>query len=133
MKIKQYIWILPFAIFILGYYFLNLFISGPNIEAPNLIGKQANEALVIASNSSLSIKIIGEKEDPELQEGTILHQTPINQKVKRNQSLYVLISKKPAPKTIPNLLNKTEGERLFYDLQEEVFVKYTNHLERDVR
>ena len=30
-------------------------------------------------------------------------------------------------------LNKTEGERLFYDLQQEVFVKYTPHLERNSR
>ena len=30
-------------------------------------------------------------------------------------------------------LNKTEGERLFYDLQEEVFVKYVNYLKRDPR
>jgi len=30
-------------------------------------------------------------------------------------------------------LTKAEDERLFYDLQQEVFVKYSNHLERDVR
>lgn len=30
-------------------------------------------------------------------------------------------------------LVKTEGERLFYDLQEEVFVKYSSHLKREPR
>lgn len=30
-------------------------------------------------------------------------------------------------------LVKTEGEKLFYDLQEEIFVKYTTHLNRDPR
>lgn len=110
MNIKQYIWALPFSIFILGYFFLNLLISGPNIDAPNLIGKSASEALVMASNNNLSIKIIGEKEDVDLPEGTVLHQTPINQKVKRNQALYVLISKKPPQKITPMLLHKTESE-----------------------
>lgn len=30
-------------------------------------------------------------------------------------------------------LVKTEGEKLFYDLQEEVFVKYVDYLKRDPR
>ena len=30
-------------------------------------------------------------------------------------------------------LAKVEGQRLFYDLQEERFIKHTSHLERDPR
>lgn len=110
MNIRSYAWTFPFIVFILGYMSLNIFISGPTIDAPNLIGKMANEALVITSNNNLCLKIIGEKEDAELPEGTILHQTPTNQKVKRNQAIFVLISKKPQLKTVPNLLNKKESE-----------------------
>lgn len=110
MKIKKYLWILPFCFFAGGYYFLSTFISSPKVAVPNLLGKSASEALVIASNNNLCIKIIGEKNDEELPEGTILHQTPINQQVKRNQAIFVLISKKPPQKTAPNLLEQSESK-----------------------
>ena len=108
MNIKQYLWTLPFISFVLGYKTLSFFISGPTIDVPTVLGKSASEALSITSNNNLSIKIIGEKEDPDLPTGTILYQAPINQKIKRNQSIYVLTSKQPPKAHIPNLLQQTE-------------------------
>jgi beta-lactam-binding protein with PASTA domain len=107
MTIKQYLWILPFCSFLLGYYFLPLFFPHTPIQTPSLIGKSLYQALSIISPINLNIRILGEKEDYDLPDGTILYQAPhIGEKIKQNQAIFVVISKKPLHILAPSLLYK---------------------------
>ncbi len=105
--IKDYIWILPFLFFLGGYIAVHFFFNIDEISTPSLVGKNVYQALIILSDHKLNPRILDEKEDADLPSGTIMSQTPIaGQKIKPNQSIYLLISKQPATQKTPNLLNK---------------------------
>lgn len=97
----NFLWIAPFISFFLGYRILDKFFYINEIEVPSIIGKPLNEGSRILSDNNLSIRILAEKEDSDLPEGTILDQKPIKQKNKPKQPVYLVISKKPISFIIP--------------------------------
>ncbi len=108
MEIKNYLWALPFFSFLAGYLIIQRFSSIDLLEAPALVGRQLQNAVVELSEKNLNIRLITQKEDPDLPEGTILSQTPISgQKIKPHQALHVVISKKPEKRAAPQLINKS--------------------------
>ena len=77
------------------------------IEAPVLIGKTIQEAMRIAAQKNMSIRLLDEKEDPDLPIGTIISQNRVpNCPIKAHQSIVVVVSKKTDRKT-PNFIGKT--------------------------
>ncbi|CAN5173051.1 hypothetical protein BH09DEP1_BH09DEP1_0500 [soil metagenome] len=104
---------MPFASFIFGYLLISLFIKQPSLQTPTVIGKTLDHAVLILSQANLNIRIVGQKEDAQLSEGTILSQTPApGSTIKEHQSLYVTIAKKPVPQAMPTLVGKTEAQAL---------------------
>ncbi|KKP36167.1 MAG: Serine/threonine protein kinase with PASTA sensor(S) [candidate division TM6 bacterium GW2011_GWF2_32_72] len=78
---------------------------------PNLIGTTTQHGIKILATQKLNPRILMEKEDPDLPEGTIINQKPRpNQKVKPNQSIFLVISKRPESLLAPNLIGKTITE-----------------------
>lgn len=99
MKIIKYLnhfWFLPFLSFILGYYILSYFYPELTVSVPNITGKALQQAVLVTTKNNLSLNVLKELEDPDLPEGIILSQSPaFNQKAKKNQKIFVTISKKP--------------------------------------
>lgn len=117
--IRNLIWFLPFFAFALGYYALSFIFKSKTINTPALMGKSINKAITILSDQNLNIRIVGTKPDADLPEGTIISQTPTaGSKIKENQTMYVVIAKKPAAIIAPDLKNKTiiSAQKIAQDL-----------------
>ncbi len=111
MKLSNYFWILPFFCFFAGYLLLQRMYNVDQLEAPSLVGKQLQDAVAELSIHNLNIRLIDQKEDPDLPQGTILSQTPaVGQKIKPHQAIHVVISKQQQKKVCPSLLEKTATE-----------------------
>ena len=105
--LQDYLWILPFISFIVGYLFLESYYRIGELETPSVVGKNLLETFSILSKHDLTPRILTEKEDPDLPEGTILSQTPAaGKKIKQNHSVYLVISKQPAKIPVPSLVHK---------------------------
>jgi len=118
MKLSALFWTLPFISFMAGYFLLHsLYIQ--ELQTPNLIGKQLQESLYILSECNLNVRIMAQKESVDLPEGTIINQTPsATTKIKPNQSVFLVICKKPKTSRAPSLIGKsrTEYEQLLKDM-----------------
>ncbi|GAG41516.1 unnamed protein product, partial [marine sediment metagenome] len=109
MKTQTYLWTVPFFCFIAGYLFLQWVSKVQYLEAPPLVGKQLQDAVAQLSGKNLNIRLIAQKEDPDLPGGTILSQSPAaGQKIKPHQAIHAVISKKPEKIIAPNLINKSK-------------------------
>ena len=98
------LWMLPFIFFCIGYYSISFIGYNKPIETPSVIGCCLQDALTILSASHLTVVIKGEKEDANLQEGTVIDQSPQpQQKVKSQQSVFLVIAKKPPAIYAPSL------------------------------
>jgi len=116
--ISESLWILPFIGFCIGYLCLQLFITDTTIQAPDLVGKNILEATRMSSLSKLNLQIIAEKEVTDAMPGTIIKQNPLPGKpIKSHQSIFIVITKQPAPLIAPQLIGKDykEIERLTKD------------------
>lgn len=113
MKINfsKFLWIFPFFMFIFGYYLLHVFLQRKDVFVPNVIGKNIQAAMNVLSEKNLSIRLLREQEDPDLPEGIILDQFPkADYKVKPNQHLFLVVSKKPKPILAPDFLGQSQKD-----------------------
>ena len=89
MHIARFLWVAPFATFIIGYFFVSFISTNPALITPSLVGQGINKAAEILSQKNLNIRIIGHKDEPELPEGTIVSQTPsAGTAIKEHQAIY---------------------------------------------
>jgi len=108
MNIKNYLWILPFFAFILGYSTIQWLLSTNIISAPHLVGKHIHEIIPIVSHHKLNLRLIDQKEEADLPEGIILTQTPHpGATIKQNQSIFIVTTKKPAAIPTPTCIGKS--------------------------
>lgn len=111
MKIKNILWVLPFIFFLLGYYFVYLFLHKRVVVNPIIIGKTIQEATNILSAKGLGLRLLKELEDPDLPAGTVLKQIPKSgQNVRPNQHIFVIVSKKPKIEKAPNFLGEYQND-----------------------
>ena len=107
MSIKEFLWILPFSSFLIGYFSLSFIYHSKKLEAPTLIGKSLPEAVVLASSYNLNLRLLDQQTDTELPEGTIIAQNPKpHTAIKPNQTLFCVTSTRPVI-TAPALLLKS--------------------------
>lgn len=105
--LRNLLWFLPFFAFAIGYYAISFVFKSKTIATPALVGKSIEKAVTLLSERNLNIRIVGNKPDADLPDGTIISQTPsAGSKIKENQTLYVVVAKKPASIIAPNLKNK---------------------------
>ena len=108
-KINNFLWILPFSTFLIGYCAIYIITQKNQIYSPNVIGKNIQNCLTIASEKGLAIKLLRLQEDADLPEGTILDQIPKPQSAMRpNQYLLLTITKKPKGILAPNFLGQNQ-------------------------
>ncbi len=81
------------------------------IEAPALLGKTVDVALVMTSAHHVYLRVTDTKTDTDLPSGTIMSQIPAAGKsIKENQTLYITITQKPVAFVMPDLYNKNETD-----------------------
>jgi serine/threonine-protein kinase len=72
------------------------------------VGLHLSDAIRALSSDSLNVRILAEKEDPDLHEGMILSQTPkAGTFIKPHQSLFLVITRKPLNPQAPTLLGSS--------------------------
>lgn len=112
-QIRSLLWLAPFASFFLGYTLICLLVRQPALPTPAIVGKTIDQAVMILSEHNLNIRIVGQKDDAQLPDGTILSQTPApGTKIKEQQAMYVTISKKVSPRALADLVGTQEPDAL---------------------
>ncbi|MBN1549417.1 PASTA domain-containing protein [Candidatus Babeliales bacterium] len=107
MTLSHYLWLLPFLCFALGYQLLNSMLSVPEYDAPKVIGLSLVQAAQVAEEHNLMFRITGYREEVDLEEGTVLEQTPAaHHGIKQNQPIFLTLSRKPPKKITPNFQTK---------------------------
>lgn len=83
----------------------------PETITPHLIGKQVHEILPLITQHKLNIRLIDQKEEPDLPEGIILNQTPTSgTAIKENQPLFLVTTKKPLATRAPQCIGMNINE-----------------------
>jgi beta-lactam-binding protein with PASTA domain len=110
-RFSNLLWLSPFISFIAGYALISFFCANKTLITPSLIGQNLDKALINIAKQNLTVRVVSQKDNADLQEGTILSQTPApGARIKEHQSLYLTISQKPAPTQVPNLHTKTSTQ-----------------------
>lgn len=95
-SLTSLIWIVPFVAFLLGYSTVRWFSHTEVLISPGVLGLHMHDAIKVLSSSRLNIRILKEKEEADLPEGIVISQSPEQgQKVKPQQSIYVVVTRKP--------------------------------------
>jgi beta-lactam-binding protein with PASTA domain len=122
---KHFLWTIPFLSFLIGYLALSRWYPMHEFDTPNLIGLSIAQASIIASHYHLNIRILAQKEEVSLEPGTVLAQTPeARQKVKPQQSIFLVISKEPLTITMPVCIGKRKDEVDEFFTKQSVRARY---------
>lgn len=107
----DFLWTAPFLTFILGYCFLQFFITDTTISTPQITGKTIYDATKISSLNKLNLRIIAEKEMTNMKPGIIIKQKPqAGKPIKANQSIFIVTTKQPPAMLAPNFIHKNTKE-----------------------
>lgn len=103
--LRHYLWIVPFASFLGGYSIMSMLYTNKTIKTPSVIGMHLDQAVRLLSDQQLNVRILAEKEDPDIPAGTIVSQNPLPQSaIKPHQSIFLVISRLPQPRKVPNFI-----------------------------
>ncbi|BDC34933.1 hypothetical protein Noda2021_08910 [Candidatus Dependentiae bacterium Noda2021] len=122
--------LVPFVCFALGYALMSYFYAMPRLVAPSLVGQTALQALSTIAPLKVNIKIIGQRQENDLEEGTILSQNPLpDTAIKSNQTIYCITSVKPPSLRAPVVVGKNL-EQITHDLSSQKIpykIHYVSH------
>jgi beta-lactam-binding protein with PASTA domain len=108
MNIKNYLWIIPFLSFALGYIIMQRMFRTPDSITPHLVGKHVHEILPLITQHKLNIRLMDQKEEADIPEGIILNQTPqAGTLIRPNQQLFIVTTKKPTVAKAPHCVGVT--------------------------
>ena len=98
----SYFWLLPFVAFISGYQIVRYLTHTEAVAVPSVVGLHLSDAIRLLSADRLNVRILAEKEDPDLREATILRQNPEQGRwVKPHQAIFLVITRKPLKPIAP--------------------------------
>ena len=107
------LYLLPLLSFFLGFFIMRAWLCDPSIKMPKLVGSSLVDVCKIASSYQLNIRITDIHYDNCLDNGMVLKQVPeIGSLIKKNQSIYLVISQQQEKSSLPSIINKTEEEAL---------------------
>jgi beta-lactam-binding protein with PASTA domain len=110
MLLNRILWLLPFICFIAGYQLLNFLFTVESFPTPHLVGLPLDQAVKLVAQKNLNLRIITEKPDQDLPNHTVISQSPTSHTIRPNQTMYVVISQKPAAKVAPKLIGETSDQ-----------------------
>lgn len=109
----SYLWFFPFFFFLLGYAIMHMLTPMPEMSMPSLMGMPLEQALITLSDLDINVRITDTKESAQTTPGSILMQTPAAKtRIKKGQTVYCVLAKKPAEQQTPLLIGKTKKEIL---------------------
>ena len=109
----QFLWILPFLSFLLGYQLVRFLSHTEMVEVPPVVGLRMHDAIKNLSLHQLNVRILAEKEEQDLPEGLILSQSPApGKKVKPHQSIFLVITHQPVKPRAFSFYGLTREEAL---------------------
>lgn len=92
--ISATLWLFPFLSFIVGYVVVHSFSYREIVQAPAVIGLPLAQAVKVLSGCTLNARILAEKEDTDLPEGSVISQSPVaGKKVKAHQSVFLVVTR----------------------------------------
>lgn len=104
---KHILWLTPFICFLSGYILVRSLFHIDTVSTPSVVGKHVYEAFALLSNNNLNIRLLAQKEDPDLPSGTVISQLPSpGQIVKPRQTVFLALSKQPISAPTPQLIGK---------------------------
>ncbi len=105
---KNILWLAPFICFLSGYFIVRSLFHINTIPTPSAVGRSLQDAFTILSNHNLNIRLLTQKENSDLPNGTIISQVPSpGQMVKPRQTIFLALSKQPPIATTPYLVGKS--------------------------
>jgi eukaryotic-like serine/threonine-protein kinase len=108
---RHYVWVVPFLSFLGGYYLMSTLYTNKTLQTPLVVGRSIAQAVRILSDHNLNIRILAEKEDPDLPAGTIISQNPAaKSSIKPQQSIFLVVSTTPQPTAVPHLIGCSAQE-----------------------
>lgn len=108
---KKFLWALPFVAFAGGYFAAAVLFGAKSVSVPPVVGMNAAQAIKTLSLVQLNMRLMGEREDANLPNGTVVTQEPApGAKLKQNRAVFVAISHKPGIKTMPALQGMTSQQ-----------------------
>lgn len=128
---KYYIWLLPFSFFTIGYMGMRWYVAPVPMNMPSLIGLNAKQALITLSDYFLIPHIVAQKEENNVPQGTILQQNPTpGCKIKKRQSVFLVISTISTPTIMPDYIHKSYAEIQRHSKQENIslHIQYVPHI-----
>lgn len=111
INFNSYLWIIPFLSFVIGYQAVRSLLSAQAIQTPAVLGLHIHDAIKQLSAYQLNVRILKEKEDTNLDEGTIISQSPEpGKKIKPQQSVFLVITRKPPKAETPSCYGLTRDK-----------------------
>ncbi len=124
--IKVFLWLLGAGVlFVLGMYFsMNLILgSSKTLKAPDLVGRDIVDALKIASEKGLNLRVSGSVPSDTYPKNTVVSQRPLpGTEMKRRMPVAVRLSSGPVSVMVPDLRGMELGAAL-YALESDDFLK----------
>ncbi len=110
-KFKQFFWLIPFLVFFSTYILLNLWFKPETTSMPNIVGANLIQATKICSSMHIRPQIVHINIDKDLPQATIIHQTPsAGSMIKKEQTIYIEITEKPALKKAPDCVGMSRQD-----------------------
>ncbi len=122
--IKSFLWVIPFISFLAGYQLLRTLSHVEVIEVPQVVGLHMHDAIKTLSSFQLNVRILAEREDPDVPEGIIISQMPMHgTKVKPHQSIFLVITRRPPKPRAPSLYGLPQDEAAAKALEVGIHLK----------
>ncbi len=102
---------LPLLALLASYSATHIYMNRGSIKTPNLLGIDLLQAAELLAPVKLNVRVLGNKIEPDLPIGTILHQHPLpSTAIKENQTVFVVTSLQPESVKMPSLIGFTKQE-----------------------
>ena len=109
--LSKYSWTLPFLCVFAGYLTVKILVPHTFITMPQLIGTSLQEGLALVAPLQLNVRLLTQKENIHLKEGTIISQTPtVGQSIKSHQTVYLVTTKHPGKQKADCFIGMTIDE-----------------------
>jgi len=105
MKLKNFLWLIPFGCFATGYGVALFLFRSETVPTPSVVGLPLTSAVKILSKQNIGVRISAHKPSLDVPEGTVLIQSPAaGQSIKTHQTAFLVIAEQPPVPTAPSFL-----------------------------
>ena len=112
-----------------AYLTLRILIPPENIEVPQIVGKKLDEAVIILSKNSLSLRVTGEKYSAKVPPDVVISQVPSpGVKVRKDRSIEVVISKGKRVISVPYVIGMELREAKVFLSQKGLKIGYLSYI-----